>query len=94
MRPVPYFVSGLGAHDFGLGSRRGNVSCLVQNQHAHGQNGDDGMNLEDAHVNSNRINLGTKKSKPRFRVNMDSRGRGEIPPVSLGTGYTLVRGMG
>ena len=28
-----------------------------------------------------------KKGKPRFRVNMISRGRGEIPPV-LGTGYT------
>ena len=35
----------------------------------------------DAHVNLNRINLEYEKSKPRFRVDMISRGRGERPPV-------------
>ena len=49
----------------------------------------------DAHkFKINRINLERRKSKPRFRVNMISRGRGEIPPVFLGTGLPLVRGMG
>ena len=31
--------------------------------------------------------FGTKKSKPRFRVNMDSRGRGEKPAVSWAQDY-------
>ena len=44
-------------------------------------------------VNLKRFNLETKKSKPRFRVDMISRGRGEIPPV-LGHRKPLVRGMG
>ena len=35
--------------------------------------------LECAFKFKTRINLETKKSKPRFRVNMDSRGRGETP---------------
>ena len=35
-----------------------------------------------AHLNLKTINSEQRKNKPRFRVNMDSRGRGEIPPVS------------
>ena len=35
-----------------------------------------------------------EKSKPRFRVNMISRGRGEIPPVLGAQEIPLVRGMG
>ena len=48
-----------------------------------------------AQLNLKRINLETKKkSKPRFRVNMISLGRGEIPPVSWAQDIPLVRGMG
>ena len=43
----------------------------------------------DAHFKfKNELIWKTKKSKPRFRVNMISLGRGEIPPVPWGTGYT------
>ena len=42
----------------------------------------------DAHFKfKTRINLVENKSKPRFRVDMISLGRGEKPPVQ-GTGYT------
>ena len=50
----------------------------------------------DAHFKFKiRIDLENKKSKPRFRVNMISRGRGERPPA-LGHRIIipLVRGMG
>ena len=48
--------------------------------------------LECAYKFKIRINL-VEKSKPRFRVNKDSRGRGEIPPVLWAQDIPLVRGM-
>ena len=47
--------------------------------------------LEMRIQNFKRINS-ERKSKPRFRVNMISRGRGEIPPVSWAQDIPLVRG--
>ena len=47
-----------------------------------------------AHINLKRMNLEYKKGKPRFRVDMISRGRGEIPPVFWAQDIPLVRGMG
>ena len=45
-------------------------------------------------VNLKRFNLvETKRNKPRFRVNMISRGRGAIPPCAWAQDKTLVRGM-
>ena len=41
----------------------------------------------DAHCKFKKELIWTKKGKPRFRVNMISRVRGEIPPA-LGTGNT------
>ena len=42
----------------------------------------------DAHLNLKGIHLEYKKSRPRFRVDMISRGRGEIPPVFWAQDYT------